>query len=88
MSNICFDCEKFAVGCSWSERFVPVDGWEAEPVQKKIGRGKSKAVIVESYDVKKCPLFEKTPERKSHFDADFAKKCGLPSRKHRKRIVK
>ena len=40
-------------GCSWSRRFVPVDGWIALPPRSRV-RG--------SYRVIACPLYEEDDE--------------------------
>lgn len=47
--TICWECEKTCGGCSWSERFEPVEGWEAVKTVDSTGD--------ESYLVRKCPEF-------------------------------
>lgn len=54
-TNICFDCKKAVGGCSWSEKFEPVEGWKAEP---SIIAG-----YIESYYITECPLFERDEPR-------------------------
>lgn len=54
--SICWDCKRATGFCSWSRDFEPVRGWEAEPtVIKENGLAHS----IDSYDVKRCPLFLK-----------------------------
>lgn len=43
--TICWHCEKACGGCSWADRFEPVEGWVAR-----------KGNI--SYNVRKCPEYE------------------------------
>ena len=43
--TLCWGCEKACGGCSWSKKFVPVEGWKAIPTEK-------------SFDVYECPEFE------------------------------
>ena len=54
-SSICIDCAKCEAKCSWSSRFVPVEGWEAEYVEGGPNR-------LPSYCVISCPEFEKDRE--------------------------
>ena len=50
-SSICWICDR--VDCSWMDRFIPVRGWEAEIYDYILQTGTK----VDSYIVKKCPLF-------------------------------
>lgn len=43
--TLCWGCEKASGRCSWSKKFVPVEGWKAIPTTK-------------SFDVYECPEFE------------------------------
>lgn len=52
--SLCWKCKRAYGLCSWSHRFKPVKGWEAERTILMGGKG---IFAVESYDVKKCPLF-------------------------------
>ena len=53
--TICWDCEKALGGCSWSEKLVPVDGWEAVPTVKQQFRGEP----LHSFCVISCPEFKR-----------------------------
>lgn len=65
-ASICFDCEKACGGCSWSEfdeatgqiRFEVPEGAYAIPVYKANGE-------LDTYQIRACPLFERTPDRKT-----------------------
>lgn len=58
--TLCWHCKNAVpniagtVGCNWSRKKKPVDGWEATPTQLKIMGNKT----VQSYFVKKCPEFK------------------------------
>lgn len=60
-TNICFDCDRAVLDCSWSESFKPVDGWTAEPVDRVVQRKvDGKNVYAKEkcgYHVIACPLF-------------------------------
>lgn len=58
-SSICWDCANACrKGCSWSESFTPVDGWEAEHIVDEEKNW-------DSYRVISCPLFvHDTPENR------------------------
>lgn len=49
-------------GCSWSESFKPVDGWEAIPTHIK-GKDEDGEYTYESYCVIRCPQFNEEPHR-------------------------
>ena len=59
--TLCWKCKNAVpgpeAGCPWSERFEPVEGWEAEFTQVRSQRNRAR-IEVESYCVIKCPLFE------------------------------
>lgn len=60
MVTICWGCKnavpnKKDRGCSWSKNFEPVEGWDAERCDVNMQHGKKN--YVESYIVKRCPLF-------------------------------
>ena len=42
--NLCWVCNRAIAGCSWSKRFVPVKGWDAEPDG-------------DTYKIRSCPDF-------------------------------
>lgn len=60
--TLCWRCRKAApstqagTGCSWSRRFQPVPGWEAEATQMWVGGERG---TVPTFRVVKCPEFEK-----------------------------
>lgn len=55
--SLCWTCQNFAGGCSWSRFFIPIKGWEAKPTKN--------GLIKQSYIVKKCPEYIKDlPRRK------------------------
>lgn len=61
--SLCWYCKNAVPsstsGCSWSENFKPVKGWDAIRGDIMHGDGKSKwRKTVESYKVRKCPRFE------------------------------
>lgn len=58
--TLCWTCQKFGGGCSWSQKFIPVKGWVAEQHDLKIAGGK----FVDSYRVIKCPEYLKDKPRR------------------------
>lgn len=61
VASLCWDCKNAVPqgghGCSWSERFEPVPGWDAE--RRDISTGPKKEGTTESYFVYRCPEFER-----------------------------
>ena len=55
--SLCWDCGRALGGCSWSKRFKPVKGWEAEKTVIQDVRGDC-----ESYHVISCPRYR--PDRR------------------------
>jgi hypothetical protein len=56
--TLCWDCAKATAGsnCPWANEFKPVEGWDAKKTERiEMVYGKEK--VIESYIVKKCPLF-------------------------------
>lgn len=53
-STLCWNCANAVGGCSWSQSFEPVEGWDAVPC---IIRGNG--IEVPSFRVLSCPLFER-----------------------------
>ena len=51
----CWKCSKYCKGCSWSEGFIPVDGWIAQPTLIKNKKGE---IENRSYDIIFCPQFQ------------------------------
>lgn len=51
----CWTCENALGGCSWSRAFIPVEGWEAEKTEIRVGeRGDGT-----TYKIKRCPEYKK-----------------------------
>ena len=48
----CWNCRKYAGGCSWSRSFTPIPGWDAEPTGTRSG------LRTDSYQIIRCPEFE------------------------------
>lgn len=55
--TLCWECANSCGGCSWSQEFKPVEGWEAEPTIVE-----DTQCEYESFNVKSCPQFK--PDRK------------------------
>lgn len=51
--QLCETCKKACGGCSWSDRFKPVKGWDAVPTIINQGNGRTTS----SYKIKNCPLY-------------------------------
>lgn len=51
--TICETCENSVGRCSWSKRFEPVEGWEAEPTRVICDNR-----YEQSYRVRKCPEYD------------------------------
>lgn len=49
--QLCWSCKKCYGFCNWSEKFEPVEGWEAIPVNKT-------ETGVSSYEIISCPEYE------------------------------
>ena len=60
-TNICWDCENYCGGCSWTAvdektgevKFVPVPGWKTKDIRIRTGR--NWRVTTQIVD---CPLFK------------------------------
>ena len=50
--QLCCRCQNACGGCSWSRKFVPVDGWVANPTIIKDSEGD-----ITSYRIISCPEF-------------------------------
>lgn len=44
-------------GCSWSKKFIPVEGWDAEEVKIQTHNRANGSNNVQSFIVRKCPEF-------------------------------
>lgn len=53
-TQLCWRCKNACGGCSWSKSFIPVEGWDADPVVIKDSEGD-----IDSYKIKRCPQFIK-----------------------------
>lgn len=53
-AQLCWRCSNACGGCSWSQSFIPIEGWKAESVVIKDSEGD-----INSYKIKKCPQFIK-----------------------------
>ena len=55
--TLCWSCQRACpdptIACSWSRRFKPVPGWDAEETIMPGGNGNK----IKSYCVYNCPLF-------------------------------
>lgn len=51
--QLCCYCRYATGGCSWSDKFEPVRGWDAEPTIIK----DSEIGDIPSYEIKHCPQF-------------------------------
>ncbi len=58
-TTLCWSCGRFSGRCSWSARFEPVEGWEAEPRRLSLG---ARGSMVQSYTVYRCPQYERDSE--------------------------
>lgn len=52
--TLCWTCQNYSGGCSWSRSFTPVEGWEARPTKNE---------QTDSYHVISCPEFIPDEER-------------------------
>ncbi len=50
--TLCWTCKNACGGCSWSQSFTPVEGWDAKETVLKSSEGE-----VQSFFVNSCPLF-------------------------------
>lgn len=53
--TLCWECGNAYGGCSWSRTFTPVEGWDAQYVQR-VYKGRD-VYVMESYEVHSCPEF-------------------------------
>lgn len=52
-TQLCETCKRACGGCSWSDKFEPVEGWDAVPTIINEGDGR----IIHSFKIKNCPLY-------------------------------
>ena len=67
-TTICGDCKRSAGQCSWSAKFVPVEGWEAIPTKISVGSSYD-----DSYAVLSCPEFVDDTRYKQEYKYTFRK---------------
>lgn len=56
--TLCWDCRNALGGCSWAQRFEPVEGWTAIVTKPAVYLSEAMQNIPD-YCVIKCPEFEK-----------------------------
>ena len=56
--QLCWKCKKACGGCSWADRFEPVEGWTAEKRVRKYNLFDVTATY-ETYEIRACPEFVK-----------------------------
>lgn len=66
--TICGECKRSAGRCSWSAKFVPVEGWTAIP-SKVVG----KHGYTDTYIVTSCPKFEENVRYNPTYKFTFRK---------------
>lgn len=59
--TLCETCSNSCGNCSWSARFVPVEGWTAKPTL--VRNSSVKDSVIESFEVSECPLFAEDKKR-------------------------
>ena len=77
--QLCWTCKKACGLCPWTEydpvkkkvRFEPIPGWEATAIHRPSGHGTHGTEYMDTYSIKKCPLYEKENPRDSADDFDF-----------------
>lgn len=63
--TLCWNCKNCFGGCSWSEKFEPVEGWNAERTLIKYFN-----VVTPSFLVRDCPLFVEDDGEREYIDGD------------------
>lgn len=66
-SQLCWTCKNACGLCPWTEydhinkkvRFEPIPGWEATPIHRRNGSSKGVSIMMDTYHITKCPLYEK-----------------------------
>ena len=65
--TLCWNCQRATGLCSWSEKFIPVEGWVADrnDIRIEVQNQYTRATKYdESYFVRECPLFVRDKPRK------------------------
>ena len=86
--TLCWKCEKACGRCSWSADFIPVDGWDAMPTIVTADRGHSCERELESFIVKKCPLFNDDTQRYKSSPVFYGEKKPFVQRTRKTRTIK
>ena len=60
--TLCWTCQNACGGCSWSKRFIPVEGWDAK--RRDVMKGQDHRTPNESYFVISCPQYVPDKPRK------------------------
>lgn len=63
--TLCWRCKNCFGGCSWSEKFEPVEGWNAERTVIKYFN-----IETPSFLVRDCPLFIEDDGEREYIDGD------------------
>ena len=58
-NTLCWSCSKFVKDCQWIRCLKPIPGWTAIKTKILVNKGK----YLKSYNVKACPLFERSKKR-------------------------
>lgn len=66
--TICGNCKRSSGRCSWSAKFVPVEGWEAIPSRVAGNSG-----YQDTYIVLSCPKYEENTRYKPTYKFTFRK---------------
>lgn len=71
--SICINCKNLGGRCSWSRRYIPVEGWEAKRVKRKHAFPPHEY----GYKVIRCPQFEREERDKSCINCRHIVLCPL-----------
>ena len=65
--TLCWECDNACGKCSWSKRFVPVEGWTAKKTTLSLGyfSDRRKVKKTTSYHVVKCPEYSPNHMRRA-----------------------
>ena len=63
--SLCWNCKNCFGGCSWAERFEPVEGWSAERTTIEYFNTKTPSFLVRD-----CPLFAVDDGEREYIDSD------------------
>ena len=56
--QLCWKCKKACGLCSWSHHFEQIPGWTAKPIHRRSGTSKGIDVMMDTFSIKDCPMFE------------------------------